>query len=240
MIRPSLGALALALPFALAGCGGSADKQQSADAELSNAADPALTTALQGQIMVDPNLGQQANGDAVRPPAQPYSAPVPADGVATNNGVVPQDHPLLKTPAPGKCDRCAATRDARTLGGLAARQPGPGGKCAGQLKYSAAWANRLPADLPLYPQARVSEAAGADGQCTMRVVSFSVAQPMPAMLDWYYTRAIRAGYSSEHQAEGDEHVLGGTRRKDGAAYVIYMSPRGDGGTDIDLIANKGV
>ena len=34
---------------------------------------------------------------------------------------------------------------------------------------------------------------------------------MQTMLDWYYTRASKAGYASEHQADGDEHVMGGTR-----------------------------
>ncbi|HWU95084.1 MAG TPA: hypothetical protein VN029_05770, partial [Sphingomonas sp.] len=103
------------------------------------------------------------------------------------------------------------------------------------------WAQRLPRDLPLYPQARVTEAAGSTaGQCQLRVVSFSASQPMQVMLDWYYTHAIRAGYTGEHQVDGAEHILGGTRDKDGGAYVLFLTSRPDGGTDIDMVANNGI
>ena len=78
--------LLLALPLALAGCGGNASLGDVSDAESGNAADPQLASALQDQIMVDPQLGRQANGDAVRPPGQPYSGGVPSDAVAANTG----------------------------------------------------------------------------------------------------------------------------------------------------------
>ena len=105
--------------------------------------------------------------------------------------------------------RCAAARESSTLGGLAARQPdGRTASCAANVQYGAGWAQRLPADLPLYPQARVNEAAGTDGgSCQLRVVSFSSPQPIAAMLDWYYTHAVHAGYTSEHQVDGNEHIL---------------------------------
>jgi len=60
------------------------------------------------------------------------------------------------------------------------------------------------------------------------------------MLDWYYTRATQAGYSSEHQIDGNQHILGGTRTKDGCAYMLIMTARPDGGTDIDYVADNGV
>ncbi len=233
------------LPLALAGCGG-ADSTNNimSDAELGNAADPAVTAALQDPIMVDPQLAGQANGDAIRPPSQPYSGGVPDDAVATN-GTKIDTNGLLKAPAPvtGKdCPQCKAARESVTLGGIAARQPNARIKgCAGALRYSASWAQRLPADLPLYPQARVIEAAGAQGgNCALRVVSFSAAQPMEALLDWYYTRATRAGYSSEHQVEGAQHILGGTRTRDDGAYVLFLTARKGGGTDVDLVANNGL
>ena len=43
---------------------------------------PALAEALQDQIMVDPTLGGQANGDSVRPPGRPYASPMPATAAA--------------------------------------------------------------------------------------------------------------------------------------------------------------
>jgi hypothetical protein len=240
MVR-RFGPTSILLALALTACGGAPDVADSGEV---NTTDPALAAALQGQIMVDPQLGQQANGDAVRPPGQPYSAGVPADNVAANGDKV-QDGELMKAPAPvaaGKdCTTCTAERESVTLGGLAARQKDKKTSgCASDLQYSAGWAQRLPADLPLYPQARVVEAAGSEGgACRLRVVSFSAPVNMQGMLDWYYTKAVKAGYSSEHQVDGEQHILGGTRDRDGGAYVLYMTPRADGGTDIDMVANNG-
>jgi hypothetical protein len=231
------------LPLALAACSSNSGNDGD-DSASANGVDPALASALQQQIMVDPALGQQSNGDTVRPPNQPASGGVPADGVAAAGAI--KDGELMHAPAAvtadKSCKECAAAREATTLGGLAARQKDARTSgCAANLQYAAAWANRLPPDLPLYPQARVTEAAGTEtGQCALRVVSFSSPQPMQAMLDWYYTKAVRAGYTSEHQVDGEEHILGGTRERDSGAYVLFMTSRPDGGTDIDLVANNGV
>jgi hypothetical protein len=236
--------LLVILPLALAACSGGSGNDGD-DAASANGVDPALASALQDQIMVDPALGQQANGDSVRPPGQPYSGGVPADTVAAN-GDAANNGELMRAPAPTtadkNCQSCEAGREAVTLGGLAAAQKdGKTSGCAANVQYGAGWAQRLPADLPLYPQARVTEAAGTDGgQCQLRVVSFSAAQPLQVMIDWYYTKAVRAGYTAEHQVDGEQHILGGTRERDGGAYVIYLTARPDGGTDIDLVANNGV
>ncbi|MBO9621203.1 MAG: hypothetical protein J7500_00680 [Sphingomonas sp.] len=226
------------LPLALAGCGSRTGDQLS-DEELGNAVDPAVASALNDPIMVDPALGVRANSDAIRPPAQPYSGALPADTVAANNGKVELGK-LLHAPAPVPAAQ-GSGRNAVTLGGLAAHQKDRrAAACAGTLQYSATWAQRLPADLPLFPQARVTEAGGAQGSgCALRVVSFSAPQPLATLVDWYYTRAVRAGYTAEHQLDGETHVLGGTRKRDDGAYVVFLAARDDGGTDVDLIANNG-
>lgn len=232
------------LPLALAACGGPR-ADESDTAVTVNATDPQLAGALQDQIMVDPQLGRQANSDAIRPPAQPYAGGVPSDAVAANTDTF-DTAGLMKAPDPvpatKDCTQCAAARESVTLGGLAARQKdAKSNQCAASLTYSAGWAQRLPADLPLFPQARVTEAAGTEaGKCALRVVSFSAPQPMQVLLDWYYTRAVKAGYSAEHQIDGKEHILGGTRAKDDGAYVLFLTARADGGTDIDMVANNGI
>ncbi|QDZ06642.1 hypothetical protein FPZ24_03440 [Sphingomonas panacisoli] len=243
------------VPLALTACGPKPAAQgnlDSLDAELAgnsaNASDPAMRAALQDQIMVDPSLTGQSNADAVRPPQQPYSGAIPPDSVAggKNDGTVTAGGSSSSggskpTPAPsGNCPQCKIKNDSVTLGALASRQ---GDKrtagCARNLQYSTAWAQRLPADLPLYPDARVDEAAGAaNGGCALRVVSFSTGASIQTVLDYYYGRATAAGYSAEHQADDGQHVLGGTRR-DGAAYVIYLDTRGDGRTEVDIVANNG-
>lgn len=249
---------ALALALAATGCGARTSDQanldsldnQLASAGGGNSRDPAMMAALHDQIMVDPVLAQQANNDAVRPPAQPYSGAVPADpvtpsvnGAATGDGAGTSET-LKPAPAPrtdGSCPQCEAARQSLTLGALASRQKDRRtAGCAGEMRYSASWATRLPADLPLYPDARVSEAAGAsvDG-CALRAVSFATSAPLQAVIDWYYTRASGAGFAAEHQADGGQHVLGGTRSRDGAAFTLFLTARGDGGTDVDLVANNG-
>jgi hypothetical protein len=251
------GLIALALPLALAACGKrEADDRNldSLDNELieagnANTQDPAMMSALQSQIMVDPSLARQANNDAVRPPAQPYSGAVPPVNIAgapagtTAAMGAATSEATKSTPAPkgGDCPQCKAHEQSLTLGALASRQrDGRTHGCAGAMRYSASWANRLPADLPLYPDARVTEAAGtSDNNCAVRAVSFSTGASLQQVMDWYYTRATNAGYSAEQQADAGEHVLGGTRDRDGGAFALFVTARGDGGTDVDLIANNG-
>ena len=242
----------LCLSALLAACGPTEtadDNLDSLDAELTdgNAAaqpgkDPALMAALQSQIMVDPALAQQSNTDALRPAGQPYSSPIPNDQIAAGSPAT--TGPLMRAPAPaadGKCPQCDAARESVTLGALAARQKGARtASCVSQMRYSANWVNRLPRDLPLYPDARVDEAAGSDaGGCALRAVSFSTTADAQAVLDYYYTKAMGAGYKAEHQADGEDHVLGATRRKDDGALVVFVHPRDGGGVDVDLIVNNG-
>ena len=235
---------ALALVSLAAGCG-KAPTDEAALADLDNtlaqangaasAVDPALQSTLKDQIMVDPALVQQANADTVRPPAQPVSGAVPPDGVADAARKEETDTVRPAPPASGDCKQCAAARRALTLGALASSQ-GASPRCANNVAYSNDWANRLPAGVPLYPDARVTEAAGADGEgCALRVVSFTSAAPMQRLLDWYFTRTTDAGYRAGHQAEGKEHVLAGTKR--GAAFMVIINPGKNGGTQVDLMAD---
>lgn len=248
LVRVTLLRLLAALPLApallLAGCGKQPAAEQdlaSLDAELTNGGgnsrDPALTAALADQIMVDPALAQSSNDNVVRPPTRPDAGAVAADTPRAD----PTRGESLKTApaAAGDCPECKAAKGALTLGALAERQADAGtAQCAAAVTYSAGWANRLPADLPLYPDARLSEAAGADRNgCALRVVSYATGAAADRVVDWYYTKVTSVGYSAEHKADGGEHVLGGTRGD--AAYVVYATPRVGGGTDVDLVSNAG-
>ncbi|TPG10981.1 hypothetical protein EAH84_11750 [Sphingomonas oligophenolica] len=233
--------LLVALPLALVACGKKPADQTDLDRldnELTaaNQSDPAMTAAVRGQIMVDPGLTQSSNEKSIRPPSRPDPNAIPPDGIgAKPDGVDPAT--LKPAPAARDCPDCRAAAGALTLGELAKRQKNASiAHCAGQLGYSATWAARLPADVPLYPDARVAEAAGAQ-PCGLRVVSFATAAPVTRVIDWYYTKTHNAGYAAEHQRDGAQHVLGGTRGD--AAYVIYVSPRAGGGSDVDLVTNQG-
>lgn len=204
--------------------------------------DPALMSALHDQIMVDPNLVGQANLDAVRPPATPYAAPLPADTPvvgASDGRSVSTSETLTAAPKPvANCPECAARREALTLGGLAARQADKSTRgCARAIGYSAHWAEKLPADFPLYHDARVSEAAGNQaGGCSLRIVSFASAVSPQVIVDYYYSRARHAGYTAEHRADSFGHVIIATRKT--AAVVVFVSPREDHGSDVDLLLNS--
>lgn len=244
MIRPLL--LASLAALSLSACNRSAPTTQNdldqLDRELTQAngddpaRDPALTAALRDQIMVDPALAQSSNGNAVRPPARPDSGAVPA-GTRPADPVDPAT--LRKAPAPSAhCPECRARDGALTAGALAGTQSATAA-CARNVRYSATYANRLPPTLPLYPGAQVSEAAGADADgCALRVVTFRAGGTPGRVIDWYFTHARQGGYSAEHKAEGPRHVIGGTRGP--AAYIVYVSPRPGGGSDVDFITNAGI
>lgn len=239
--------LAPMLAIALGACGSAPGNEDAVADELDNtlaatnesspANDPALKSALRDQIMVDPALVQQANADVVRPPAQPASGMLPRDDIAARKGPAERDS-LRAAPAPGPCPQCAAARRTLTLGALAESQHFAA-TCSGNVTYSAGWANRLPAVAPLYPDARVIEAAGADGKgCALRVVNFSSAAPLQRLLDWYYTKSADAGVAAQHGMDGSDHVLAGTTRGKGALFVMLRSRKG-GGTEVDLMADGG-
>ena len=211
---------ALAGLMLLAACGGGNDNNLAAiDNELlANGADPALTSALEDQIMVDPNLVQQANPNSVRPPETPAQSQYPADV------------------RPGSGAR--VRRAAAPAGGGRAAAPSAN-SCGAEFEHGLQWARRLPAEFPAYPGGRVTEAAGNDnGDCRMRVVTFTTADPHNRVLAHYRSVAARAGYSAEHQVRGRDHVLGGVNaRTDGAFYLIVTPARN--GSQVALIVNNG-
>jgi hypothetical protein len=204
-----------------------------------NAGDPALTAALEDQIMVDPNLAAKGGRGTRRTPGA-LSQPIPperrADAAKAEYAMA--NGKLLRAPAAGKFTGGNAG-ESITLGQLASSQKAGkagGNPCADKLDYSARWAARLAPEMTIYPQARVVEAAGGnEAPCKMRVVTFRADANMQAVLDYYYTKAVRAGYSAEHLEDGKDHMLGGARRDD--AFMLFLRNLPGGGTEVDLISN---
>jgi hypothetical protein len=210
---PLLRLTAFAALLALAACnrGGSEDNLS----DLGNDADPAVTSALNDQILVDSNLANQSNRNAARPAPTPAGAPYP---------------PSDSAPA-------ASGKSANPPAALAA---GPKGcSDARRFDYNMAWANRLAPNFPVYPGGRVTEAAANNsGGCSTRVVTFATADDWQRVLDWYHTRAVRAGYSSEHQIREGDHILAGSNEGDKGAFYLIVTPKGKG-SEVALIANNG-
>ncbi len=224
-----LSALAGALALAACGGGGGEGNLASLENQLGNDVDPALTSALADQISVDPTLANQSNKNAVRPPETPTQAPYPVTQAGGSS-------------APAAAVGPAGGETARQHDQLAGAARGEGGAACGSripFNYDLGWANRLSPVFPVYPGGKVTEAAGNDrGDCRVRVVTFTAAVGFQGVLDWYHTRAVRAGYSSEHQIRGADHILAGTNERDGGAFYLIVTPVRNG-SEVALIANKG-
>ncbi len=212
-----------------------------------NSTDPVLTSALEDQIMVDPALTGQANTHAVRAADKPAQTPIPteATGGPAPAAAIPLGQRIVvqaaKT-APGASYAAAAPASAATPAstpGSAKSAKASFNGCGMDVSYSMAWSARMPADLPLYPQAKVAEAAGSDsGACRLRAVTFSTAAAPRNLVDYYLSTARKAGYEAEFTTEGGEQMVAG-HRGDGAAFYVILTPRQSGGTMADMVANRG-
>ncbi len=203
----------------MAGCHSGA-KQKSVevlDKELTSAdaGDPAIKSALEDQIMVDPQLASKANAHSIRPPDEAYGAPLPPS----------QRHSAATSDVPS------------TLGQKAyAKLPPASTGCNMAVGYSAVWATKLPDDVPIYPQGHVREAAGSDtAGCHLRVVSYASSAPQQSIADFYTTYGRQAGYAVTQSQD----TLNGKRAKDNAMFSISLTPSTNGGTDVDVVSNAG-
>ena len=210
---PLLRLTALAGALALAACGRGASEENLAD--LGNDADPAVASALNDQILVDENLTAQSNRNAVRPTPTPAAATYPpGEGGAAAGG--------------------KGTNAAAAIGGAGKNCSDPA-----RFDYNMRWAGRLSPNFPVYPGGRVTEAAANNSSgCSTRVVTFTTADDWQRILDWYHTRAVGSGYSSEHQLRDGDHVLAGANTKDNGAFYLIVTPKAKG-SEVALIANNG-
>jgi hypothetical protein len=206
--------LAVLTALALAGCQQSEQgKVAKLDNQIAgNETDPALTSALEDQILVDPALTQQSNKGAVRPPDAPAQAQYPAEPNAR----------------PGVAEQA---RQSLWAGGA---------RCGeGPFNYHPDWAKRLPAEFAMYPNSKLTEAAGNNERgCAMRVVTFTSADPAERVVEFYRARALNAGYSAEQQKREQDHVLAGSNARKGGHYYLIVTPK-PAGSDVALIANNG-
>ncbi|GAD47643.1 hypothetical protein NT2_01_04140 [Caenibius tardaugens NBRC 16725] len=232
----------LAGSLLLAGCG-DGEKERQAIAPASNN-DPALTGALADQILVDPDLAGQnevaAGGaltatDGALPtdndsPEQIAAARSEALALLGGSGAV-RPLPAARAIAAKMPEEAAFTAAAR-----AAASSATGARCADKVRYTAAWAARLPQAFPVYPRGNVQEAAGTDeAGCALRVINFTTPVPLDDVLGFYYTRGLAAGYRTERFTQDGYDMLGGTRG--GAAFMLYARRLPTGRTEVDLVTS---
>jgi hypothetical protein len=172
--------------------------------------DPALTGALEDQILVDPALTQQSNRNAVRPPESPAQAPYP----------LPDQRPAQVKGAGG---------EARTE---------ISGGCGPELRHGPEWARRLPVPFAVYPDAELTDAAGSEAPgCRAQVVTFVTRAAPERVLGHYRARASGAGYSAQEQIRGGDRILSGSNNA-GSNFYLILTPRQDGGSDVAVIAGN--
>ncbi len=233
-----LTAAAFTLPLALAACG----SKEASDEELAKlddnlTSDPAMNDALEDAILVDPDLTDQANRNAIRGANGAADGSVPPgtgeDGSAAAKAALGGQ--IMSAPKPRQM---TSDDEGLTLGDKAELQEARSNKpaCKEKLTYDMGWASKMPPAFAVYPKANLQEAAG---KCDLRVVSFTTATPIKNIVDYYYTRAKSAGYDAEYLLRGSEHVLGGSKPNQDDAYVITLNKRSDGGTVVDIVASSG-
>ncbi len=193
---------AIAATLALAACGGN-DLAALDNALLASETDPAVTSALEDQILVDPGLSQQADALSGRRLGLAMQA----------------QYPIGPEPAESEA-------------------PPSIGACGAAFQYGPEWAERLPAQFPLYPGVQVIEAAGADtGGCRARMITFRSDHDWRRVLDWYRGAATQAGYSSDHRQRGGDHVLAGAAARTGASYYLIVTQAAQGSEAALIVGN---
>lgn len=218
----------------LAGCGGS-DKEAPEPES-----DPAMTGALEEDLMTDPELSGEAGAAAAAadgavelPPEQRSPEAIAA---AKQDAVKKAGGSLESAPEAASGNPTALVESAATAAQVAQQSKAASTDCAAKVSYSASWASRLPAPLSVYPRGAVQESAGTDAQgCMINVVNFVTPVDARDVIDYYYTRVRKAGYSADHHIDGGEHVLGG--KNAGKAYVIHARKLDNGLTEVDLVSS---
>ena len=240
MTRKPIYATLFAAPLLmLAACGGD-DAAKKAD----GTADDAAAGALGDEIMVDPDLAGQNQANSAAGAGQ-GSASLPPELLSPEAVGRARTEALKLVGGPGKLKKAPAAtavsgelppEAALSVASRAAAAPGGGVNCADKAEYTMGWAAKLPATFPVYPQGSVQEAAGTDeAPCALRVVNYLTGVPLAEIVDFYYTRAAAAGFTTQRIKEDGDDVLGGTKGK--ASFVIYARPLASGGTEVDLITN---
>ncbi len=227
--------LLLSLVIGLAAC-----SDEHSSVLVPEARDPAVVAAINDPIMVDPDLTGQNRPTAALVGGEPATAAIPtikrsseAIAAAKADAEKLAGAPLQMVPSPSSENDDSVSPE--SVGQAAAALPGRAKKCLATVSYSAIWAARMPAALPIYPRGSVQEAAGNDANgCKLRVVNFQTPVSVEDVLAFYYTRLNASGAVPAHRLEGPDHVLSSS--KAGTNFVVFVRKLDNGLTEVDLVS----
>lgn len=205
--------------------------------------DPVAAAALNDPIMADPDLAAQNRGNAALTGGGPASAEIPGYKNTPEEADAGRDAaedllggPIATAPAPGQTIDQSRLASAATVLATAERSGLGSPACLMLFGFSAGWAARLPAALPVYPRGHTTTAGGADSAaCKLRSVRFVTPVGVASVIDFYFASASRAKLPVERRREGGDEVVAG--RRAGAGFAVYARKRGDGLTEVDLITS---
>jgi hypothetical protein len=123
-------------------------------------------------------------------------------------------------------------RDASAADLLAAL--GAPDSCAPVLQQGFVWAAKLPPAAAIMPQGMVVRAGGADtAACKLRIIRYHTPAAGEAVLEYHFTRALRAGLRPLRYAEGGESLA--ARAAGGEAWAVAVRKTASGLTEVDLL-----
>ena len=206
--------------------------------------DPAITAALADQILVDPDLSRQNEGNAALTGGIDHALPIENATARAIDAVRMEALEMiggrdrlepLPPPGPAAAPVPLAARLSvveRTAYAGAPR------RCVTAMRHDFGWSARMPRAFPLYPRAATQEAVGADTEgCAVRAVHFRTPVAVEDVLAFYHARAHATGFTSAREIRGEEEVLRGERGDE--QFAVYAR-RGPGtSAEIDLVTIGG-
>ena len=191
-----------------------------------------MAKALDDPIMIDPDLmdrNRAGNAIDISPPDGSLPSPeLGAKALADARAAA-----LIDLGGPGKMLSAPAASSAATI---EMHDPRAAPACSGRAQHTMQWAARMPQPLPVYPHGAVEKAQGSDAPgCAYRAITFITPVPGGEVLDYYYTRAMAAGFSAQRVTMGDNDALSGS--KGAAAYAVHVRQVAGGATEVELVTS---
>ncbi|MEE4316689.1 MAG: hypothetical protein V2I74_06875 [Erythrobacter sp.] len=228
--------LVIVLSLWLAACSGVREEDGTSDPL---ATDPLVARALHDPLMSDPDLSARNEANALLGFAADSGLPlIPATPEAAQAAREAGRLELLEQgeipplPAPVAASGSIPGAEANAADLLAALDAPEA--CLPDLSDDFAWAADLPEVAAIMPHGMVMRAAGARrGGCNLRLISYRTPAAAQDVLQYHFTRAVRAGLRPEYHSGPDSAIV--ARGRQGAVLVVVARPSATGHNAVDLL-----